>query len=96
MKLIEANKNPFFCVLTILEACRERAAFHEDELHLVGEVYATMQFLGQMLESDAEAEYSTDEVEAECSTDCDCERQLEVCDGDCQPDAAQQQLELPL
>lgn len=89
MKLIEANKNPFFCVLAILEACRERAAFHEDELQLVGEVYATIQFLGQMLESD---------VEADCPLDCDCERQLEVCDGGCQPETedAPQQLELPL
>jgi hypothetical protein len=89
MKLIEANKNPFFCVLAILEACRDRAAFHEDELHLVGEVHAYMQLLGKMIEA---------EVEAECSTDCDCERQLEVCDGGCQPEteAAPQQLELPL
>lgn len=95
MKLIEANKNPFFTVLSIIETCRDRAAFQEDELQIVGEVFATMQFLGQMLESD---------VEGECGSDCDCELALPACDGSCQPETDSlpqrfdeaEQLELPL
>lgn len=96
MKLIKANPNPFFTVLEIIDVCRERAVFHEDEHALISQTYNTIKFLGQMLEDDT----------ASCQSDCDCEHALESCDGRCQPEGdalpyrdeeqTEIQLELPL
>lgn len=96
MKLIKANPNPFFTVLEIIDVCRERAVFHEDEAPLISQTYNTIKFLGEMLEDDSIA----------CESDCDCELALESCNGSCQPEGdalpyrdeeqTEIQLELPL
>jgi hypothetical protein len=87
MKPIESNKNPFYCVLSIIEACRERGAFQEEEMPLINDVKSAMQLFALMLESEVDA----------CSDDCDCDKHLESCDMSCEETPSNVvQLELPL
>jgi hypothetical protein len=88
MKPIEAKENPFYCVMSILEACRERGAFQEEEMKLVDDVHTVMQLFGAMLENES--------VDNACSNECDCEKQLDECDSSCETESNIIQLELPL
>lgn len=53
MKKIEYHPNAFVTIKNVMEAARERAAFHEDELPIVNGLISLIEILAETLDEEA-------------------------------------------
>lgn len=51
MNPIQTNANPFFLMVSILDACNERSAFLDEELSMIAEAKAFMNLVGNIAEN---------------------------------------------
>ena len=89
--MITEQNNTFKNLISIIEACSERGAFHASELTVVGNAYDDLVNLYEIINENDDESFDHNDVD-----DCDCERQYEVCNGDCGCDQYpnEEQLEL--
>lgn len=93
--MITEQNNTFKNLILIIEECSERGAFHASELTVVGNTYDDLVNLYEIICEDDDNDEST--VKSYYNADdCDCERQYQVCNGDCGCDQypSEEQLEL--
>jgi len=97
--MITEQNNTFKNLISIIEACSERGAFHARELTVVGNTYDDLVNLYEIIEETEDGDDDESSVRSYYNgdvDDCDCERQYEVCNGDCGCDQYpdEEQLEL--